>query len=102
MPVEEYPNLPEVGGVRGAVFPAKAFLKRQPKSAWPASRDGRHPGYHWRVVNGVPLRFSFFMATDPLRVESKRFHGKGMSSRTEGMQALVPARRFAKSAKPFA
>ena len=70
MPVEEYPNLPEVEGVSGTV-PADEFAAAVSQVAPAASRDDVTP-----VITGVLLDISssavVMMATDRYRVASRQ------------------------------
>lgn len=100
MPVEEYPNLPEVAGVRGVVS-GESFSQAVSQVAPAASRDDVTP-----VITGVLLDVSasalVLMATDRYRVAAKEIPWKSDELSTGGMQALVPARTLAEIGKTFA
>lgn len=99
MPVEEYPNLPEISGVSGTVSGAD-FAESIAQVSPAASRDDVTP-----VITGVLLDITgssiTMMATDRYRVASRElpWTSEGVS---EGVQALVPARTLSEIGKTFA
>jgi DNA polymerase-3 subunit beta len=99
MPVEEYPNLPEVEGVSGTVS-AEEFAVAVGQVAPAASRDDVTP-----VITGVLLDLSasvvVLMATDRYRVASRQLAWQGANNSDEGLQALVPSRTLAEIGKTF-
>jgi DNA polymerase III subunit beta len=99
MPVEEYPNLPEVEGVSGTVS-AEEFAVAVGQVAPAASRDDVTP-----VITGVLLDLSasvvVLMATDRYRVASRQLAWQGANISDEGLQALVPSRTLAEIGKTF-
>jgi DNA polymerase III subunit beta len=99
MPVEEYPNLPDVEGITGTVS-AEEFAAAVSQVAPAASRDDVTP-----VITGVLLDISEFsvtmMATDRYRVASRQLAWKSSGVSSEGMQALIPARTLAEIGKTF-
>ncbi len=99
MPVEEYPNLPEVAGVTGSI-PGQEFANAVSQVATAASRDDVTP-----VITGVLLDVSptglAMMATDRYRVASKELAWSGSGIGAEGLQALIPARTLAEIGKTF-
>lgn len=99
MPVEEYPNLPEVEGITGIV-PAEEFAAAVSQVAPAASRDDVTP-----VITGVLLDISassvVMMATDRYRVASRELGWKASGVSEEGLQALVPSRTLAEIGKTF-
>jgi len=100
MPVEEYPNLPEVEGVAGSVS-GEEFSQAVGQVAPAASRDDVTP-----VITGVLLNVSssvlVMMATDRYRVAAKELSWSGGSVAAEGLQALIPSRTLAEIGKTFA
>jgi DNA polymerase III subunit beta len=100
MPVEEYPNLPEVEGVSGSVS-GEEFSQAVGQVAPAASRDDVTP-----VITGVLLDVSssalVMMATDRYRVAAKELSWSGGSVAAEGLQALIPSRTLAEIGKTFA
>ena len=100
MPVEEYPNLPEVEGVSGSVS-GEEFSQAVGQVAPSASRDDVTP-----VITGVLLDASssalVMMATDRYRVAAKELSWSGGSVAAEGLQALIPSRTLAEIGKTFA
>ena len=99
MPVEEYPNLPDVEGITGTVS-AEEFAAAVSQVAPAASRDDVTP-----VITGVLLDISessvIMMATDRYRVASRQLAWKSSGVSSEGMQALIPARTLAEIGKTF-
>jgi DNA polymerase-3 subunit beta len=99
MPVEEYPNLPEITGVAGTVSGAD-FAEAVSQVAPAASRDDVTP-----VITGVLLDISAqamtMMATDRYRVASRELAWSGDGVSPEGMQALIPSRTLAEIGKTF-
>ena len=99
MPVEEYPNLPDVEGITGTVS-AEEFAATVSQVAPAASRDDVTP-----VITGVLLDISessvIMMATDRYRVASRQLAWKSSGVSSEGMQALIPARTLAEIGKTF-
>jgi len=93
MPVEEYPNLPEVEGVSGSVS-GEEFSQAVGQVAPAASRDDVTP-----VITGVLLDVSssalVMMATDRYRVAAKELSWSGGSVAADGLQALIPSRTLA-------
>lgn len=99
MPVEEYPNLPDVEGITGTVS-AEEFASAVSQVAPAASRDDVTP-----VITGVLLDISessvVMMATDRYRVASRHMSWKSAGVGSEGMQALIPSRTLAEIGKTF-
>jgi len=99
MPVEEYPNLPEVNGVEGSVS-GEDFAQAVGQVAPAASRDDVTP-----VITGVLLDISAssltMMATDRYRVAAKELAWNGDAVGEEGLHALIPARTLAEIGKTF-
>ena len=99
MPVEEYPNLPEISGVSGTVS-GSDFAESIAQVSPAASRDDVTP-----VITGVLLDITgssiTMMATDRYRVASRELPWKSEGV-TEGVQALVPARTLSEIGKTFA
>ncbi len=99
MPVEEYPNLPDVEGITGTVS-AEDFASAVSQVAPAASRDDVTP-----VITGVLLDISessvVMMATDRYRVASRQLPWKSTGVTSEGMQALIPSRTLAEIGKTF-
>ena len=100
MPVEEYPNLPEVDGVTGVVS-SEDFAMAVSQVAPAASRDDVTP-----VITGVLLDISssslVMMATDRYRVAARELGWKAEGVSEEGLTALVPSRTLAEIGKTFA
>jgi len=100
MPVEEYPNLPEIAGVAGTVV-GSDFAEAVGQVAAAASRDDVTP-----VITGVLIDIGAtkmtMMATDRYRVASRELAWSGGAVGTEGIQALIPARTLAEIGKTFA
>ncbi len=99
MPVEEYPNLPDVDGITGTVS-AEDFASAVSQVAPAASRDDVTP-----VITGVLLDISessvVMMATDRYRVASRELSWTSSGVSSEGMQALIPSRTLAEIGKTF-
>jgi len=99
MPVEEYPNLPEIAGVTGSVNGAD-FAAAVSQVAPAASRDDVTP-----VITGVLLDIAqntmTMMATDRYRVASRAVSWAGEAVSAEGLQALIPSRTLAEIGKTF-
>ena len=99
MPVEEYPNLPEIDGITGTVA-AEEFASAVSQVAPAASRDDVTP-----VITGVLLDISdasvVMMATDRYRVASRELSWTSSGVGSEGLQALVPSRTLAEIGKTF-
>lgn len=99
MPVEEYPNLPEVEGITGTVS-AEDFASAVSQVAPAASRDDVTP-----VITGVLLDITssavVMMATDRYRVASREVVWKASGVSDEGLHALVPSRTLAEIGKTF-
>lgn len=98
MPVEEYPNVPEVPSESGKV-PAEEFANAISQVAIAASRDDVTP-----VITGVQLQFAdntmSLVATDRYRVAVREIQWEGTSK--EERAALVPARIIQEVGKTFA
>ena len=99
MPVEEYPNLPEIIGVAGVVS-GSDFAEAVSQVAPAASRDDVTP-----VITGVLLDIAAttmtMMATDRYRVASRELAWSGSDVPAEGLQALIPARTLSEIGKTF-
>jgi len=97
MPLEEYPNLPDVMGVTGKVS-GDAFAEAVAQVTPAASRDDVTP-----VITGVQLVVDggtlSLMATDRYRVAVRNVSWSGDSA--ESLMALVPARTLAEVGKTF-
>ncbi len=97
MPLEEYPNLPDVTGVTGKVS-GDAFAEAVAQVTPAASRDDVTP-----VITGVQLVVDggtlSLMATDRYRVAVRNVSWSGDSA--ESLMALVPARTLAEVGKTF-
>lgn len=97
MPLEEYPNLPDVTGVTGKVN-GEAFAEAVAQVTPAASRDDVTP-----VITGVQLVVDgptlSLMATDRYRVAVRNVSWSGDSA--ESLMALVPARTLAEVGKTF-
>jgi DNA polymerase-3 subunit beta len=89
MPVEEYPNIPEIQGRTGLV-PAQEFANAISQVAVAASRDDVTP-----VITGVQLAVSSgtmsLVATDRYRVAMRDIEWESTAEKAE-TTALVPAR----------
>jgi DNA polymerase-3 subunit beta len=99
MPVEEYPNLPEVSGVIGKIQ-GPDFANAVSQVATAASRDDVTP-----VITGVLLAVTStglaMMATDRYRVAAKELAWSGEAVGEDGLHALIPARTLAEIGKTF-
>lgn len=99
MPVEEYPNLPEVSGVIGKIQ-GPDFASAVSQVATAASRDDVTP-----VITGVLLAVTStglaMMATDRYRVAAKELAWSGEAVGEDGLHALIPARTLAEIGKTF-
>jgi DNA polymerase-3 subunit beta len=97
MPLEEYPNLPEVEGTVGVVK-GEDFAEAVAQTTPAASRDDVTP-----VITGVQLvvdgSILSLMATDRYRVAIRSVAWKGESQ--ESLTALVPARTLSEVGKTF-
>lgn len=100
MPVEEYPNLPDITGITGSVK-GDEFAEAVSQVAPAASRDDVTP-----VITGVLLEIMAssltLMATDRYRVASREIPWSGSDVPAEGLRALVPARTLSEIGKTFA
>ena len=100
MPIEEYPNLPEVEGIAGSIA-GDEFASAVSQVATAASRDDVTP-----VITGVLLDITAssltMMATDRYRVAAKELAWSAAGVAEEGLQALIPARTLAEIGKTFA
>ena len=100
MPVEEYPNLPQVDGIAGSVG-AEEFALAVSQVAPAASRDDVTP-----VITGVLLDISDsvvqMLATDRYRVAARQLPWSGSEVSGDGVQALIPSRTLAEIGKTFA
>jgi DNA polymerase-3 subunit beta len=99
MPVDEYPNLPEVIGVTGQIEGSE-FANAVAQVSPAASRDDVTP-----VITGVLLDISnsglSMMATDRYRVAAREVVWKGDGIGEEGLHALIPARTLSEIGKTF-
>lgn len=99
MPVEEYPNLPEVEGVSGSVSGSN-FADAVSQVSPAASRDDVTP-----VITGVLFDVSatslMMLATDRYRVAAKELAWSSQAVADEGMQALIPSKTLAEVGKTF-
>lgn len=98
MPLEEYPSLPDVGGITGTVD-GEAFAEAVGQVTPAASRDDVTP-----VITGVQLVVDGntlgMMATDRYRVAIRHVQWSGDSA--ESLNALVPSRTLSEVGKTFA
>jgi DNA polymerase III subunit beta len=98
MPLEEYPSLPDVGGITGTVD-GEAFGEAVGQVTPAASRDDVTP-----VITGVQLVVDgntlSMMATDRYRVAIRHVTWAGDSA--ESLSALVPSRTLSEVGKTFA
>lgn len=98
MPLEEYPQLPEVAGVVGEVS-GENFAEAISQVSSAASRDDVTP-----VITGVLMQVSgssiSLMATDRYRVAIRTMEWSS-SKTTDELLALVPARTLAEVGKTF-
>lgn len=99
MPVEEYPNLPEVEGVTGSVAGAD-FADAVSQVSPAASRDDVTP-----VITGVLFDVSAtgltMLATDRYRVAAKELAWSSTGVTDEGLHALIPSKTLAEVGKTF-
>lgn len=99
MPVEEYPNLPEVDGVSGVVT-GSDFADAVSQVSPAASRDDVTP-----VITGVLFDVSttglMMLATDRYRVATKELPWSSEGVGADGMQALIPSKTLAEVGKTF-
>lgn len=99
MPVEEYPNLPEVDGVKGSVA-GSDFADAVAQVSPAASRDDVTP-----VITGVLFDVSAsgltMLATDRYRVAAKEMSWSSTGVSDEGLQALIPSKTLAEVGKTF-
>jgi DNA polymerase-3 subunit beta len=100
MPVEEYPNLPEVDGVSGSLSGGD-FADAVAQVSPAASRDDVTP-----VITGVLFDVSatslMLLATDRYRVAAKEISWSSKGISEEGLQALIPSKTLAEVGKTFA
>jgi len=100
MPVEEYPNLPEVDGVSGSLS-GSDFADAVAQVSPAASRDDVTP-----VITGVLFDVSatslMLLATDRYRVAAKEISWSSKGISEEGLQALIPSKTLAEVGKTFA
>ena len=98
MPLEEYPSLPDVGGITGTVD-GEAFAEAVGQVTPAASRDDVTP-----VITGVQLVVEgntlSMMATDRYRVAIRHVSWVGDSA--DALAALVPSRTLSEVGKTFA
>jgi DNA polymerase-3 subunit beta len=98
MPLEEYPSLPDIGGITGTVD-GEAFSEAVAQVTPAASRDDVTP-----VITGVQLIVDgnslSMMATDRYRVAVRHLPWSGDSA--EALSALVPSRTLSEVGKTFA
>jgi DNA polymerase-3 subunit beta len=99
MPVEEYPNLPQIAASSGSL-PAEAFANAVAQVAVAASRDDVTP-----VITGVQLEVSqsslSLVATDRYRVAVREIEWMPGDELTDTVTALVPARTLTEIGKTF-
>ena len=99
MPVEEYPNLPEVDGVTGSVT-GSDFADAVAQVSPAASRDDVTP-----VITGVLFDVSpnglTMLATDRYRVAAKELAWSSTGVSDEGLAALIPSKTLAEVGKTF-
>jgi DNA polymerase-3 subunit beta len=97
MPLEEYPNLPDVGGVTGTVS-GEGFSEAVAQVTPAASRDDVTP-----VITGVQLvvdgKTLSMMATDRYRVAIRHLPWQGDTG--DVLNALVPSRTLSEVGKTF-
>lgn len=97
MPLEEYPSLPDVGGITGTVD-GEAFGEAVAQVTPAASKDDVTP-----VITGVQLVVDdntlSMMATDRYRVAIRHLPWVGDSA--DALSALVPARTLSEVGKTF-
>jgi DNA polymerase-3 subunit beta len=99
MPVEEYPNLPEVDGITGSLS-GNDFADAVSQVSPAASRDDVTP-----VITGVLFDVSAtsltLLATDRYRVSSKQITWASEGVGDEGLQALIPSKTLSEVGKTF-
>lgn len=99
MPVEEYPNLPEVDGITGSLS-GNDFADAVSQVSPAASRDDVTP-----VITGVLFDVSAtsltMLATDRYRVSSKQIAWASEGVGDEGLQALIPSKTLSEVGKTF-
>lgn len=99
MPVEEYPQVPRIDTVTGAV-PAEDFAEAVAQVSLAASKDDVTP-----VITGVQFEVSenalTLTATDRYRVATRRIDWEQMDGGAE-LSALVPAKVVIEAGKTFA
>ena len=99
MPVEEYPQVPRVDDVSGAV-PADVFAEAVAQVSLAASKDDVTP-----VITGVQFEVSennlTLTATDRYRVSTRGIDWEGKSQEAE-LTALVPSKIVTEVGKSFA
>lgn len=97
MPLEEYPNLPDVGGVTGTVG-GEAFAEAVAQTTPAASRDDVTP-----VITGVQMVVDgntlSLMATDRYRVSMRHIPWTGDGA--DELTALVPSKTLSEVGKTF-
>jgi DNA polymerase-3 subunit beta len=97
MPLEEYPSLPDIGGITGTVD-GESFSEAVAQVTPAASRDDVTP-----VITGVQLIVDgnslSMMATDRYRVAIRHLPWSGDSA--EALSALVPSRTLSEVGKTF-
>lgn len=100
MPVDEYPNLPEVDGVSGTIEGSQ-FANAVAQVSPAASRDDVTP-----VITGVLIDVSAhglaMMATDRYRVATREVAWAGEGVGEQGLHALIPAKTLSEIGKTFA
>lgn len=98
MPVEEYPQLPNITSVSGAV-PANAFSEAISQVSLAASKDDVTP-----VITGVQLEINAnsltLTATDRYRVATRSIDWESQADQ-ESLTALVPAKIVSEVGKTF-
>ncbi|WP_017792691.1 DNA polymerase III subunit beta [Leucobacter salsicius] len=98
MPVEEYPQIPNITAVSGAV-PADAFSEAIAQVSLAASRDDVTP-----VITGVQLEINSnsltLTATDRYRVATRSIDWENQAEQ-ESLSALVPAKIVTEVGKTF-
>jgi DNA polymerase III subunit beta len=99
MPVEEYPNLPEVDGVSGSVK-GSDFADAVAQVSPAASRDDVTPVITGVLFDVTPTRLTM-LATDRYRVAAKELTWSSGGVSEEGMQALIPSKTLAEVGKTF-
>lgn len=99
MPVEEYPEIPEIQTVSGSV-PASFFTEAISQVAMAASKDDVTP-----VITGVLFETNenilTLTATDRYRVATRSIEWQNLDENLENLNALVPARIVLEVGKTF-